>query len=189
MLVYNYYNLSLKRKDGYTSIRRSSITFIVFFVAFPDSSAAADGPSIALSINVVSAHQPAAWHHPRRNIFGQYLCKTLSSPRRLFFLRDVGNMVIKIDPCFPSNLSKQLTCKRTTLIRVRASFVSIAVIFDSLEICIKLIRKYLATRRTSIFVRGNDIRYARAMGKVKSESSVSRRVYNKLALCTVRLDR
>jgi len=98
--------------------------FIVLFMACPDSFAAADGPSIALSINVVSAHQPAAWHDrfgdPRRNIFGQYLCKTLDSLRRLFFLRDVGNMVIKIDPCFPSNLSKQLTCKQhDTVTRAR----------------------------------------------------------------------
>lgn len=72
---------------------------------------------------------------PRRNIFGQYLCKTLGSPRRLLFLRDVGNMVIKIDPCFPSNLSKQLTCKQhDTLLRARgserASFVSIAALYS-----------------------------------------------------------
>lgn len=109
--------------------RRSSVTFIVFSVAFPDSSAAADGPSIALSINVVSAHQPAAWHDrpgdPRRNIFGQYLCKTLGSPRRPSFLRDVGNMVIKIDPCFPSNLSKQLT--RTTLLRARTRALLVCI--------------------------------------------------------------
>lgn len=111
-----------------------------------------------------------------RNIFGQYLCKTLGSPRCLFFLRDVGNMVIKIDPCFPSNLSKQLTCKQhDTVARAHVSFVSIAVIFDSLEICIKLIRKYLAARRTSIFVRRNNQR-ARAMRKVRSESSISRRL-------------
>lgn len=150
--------------------RWPNATFIVFFVAFPASSAAADGPSIALSINVVSAHQPAAWHdrpgNPRRNIFGQYLCKTFGSPRRLSFLRDVGNMVIKIDPCFQSNLSKQLTCKQHDIV-ARASFVSIAVIRDSLEICIKLIRKYLAARRTSIFVRGNNIRRVRRYGKGK----------------------
>lgn len=102
----------------------ANVTFIVFFVAFPDSAAAANGTSIALSINVVSAHQPAAWHdhpgNPRRNIFGQYLCKTFGSPRRLSFLRDVENMVIKIDPCFPSNLSKQLTCKQhDTVARAR----------------------------------------------------------------------
>ena len=108
------------------------VTFIVFFAAFPGSSA--DGPSIALSINVVSAHQPAAWHDrpgdPRRNIFGQYLCKTFGSSRHLSFLRDVGNMVIKIDPCFPSNLSKQLTCKQHGTVSRPVSFVSIAVVFS-----------------------------------------------------------
>lgn len=63
------------------------------------------------------------------------------------FFGDVGNMVIKIDLCFPSNLSKQLTCKQhDTVARAREralpSFVSIAVIPDRMEICIKLIRKY-----------------------------------------------
>lgn len=38
------------------------LTFIVFSVAFPGLSVPSDGPSIALSINVVSAHQPPAWH-------------------------------------------------------------------------------------------------------------------------------
>ena len=107
---------------------RRLITFIVFFVVFPGSFA--DG----LSINVVSAHQPAAWHdrpgNLRRNIFGQYLCKTLGSSRHLSFLRDVGNMVIKIDPCFPSNLSKQLSCKQHGTVSQPVSFISIAVLFS-----------------------------------------------------------
>lgn len=46
-----------------------------------------------------------------RSIFMQNARRSAPS-RRLFFPRDVGNMVIKIDPCFPSNLSKQLTCKQ-----------------------------------------------------------------------------
>lgn len=177
-------------------------------VAFPRrSSVPSDGPEHrALSINVVSAHQPPAWHDrpsdPRRNIFGQYLCKTpgltlslspsfsslsLLSPPPLSS-RDVGNMVIKIDPCFPSNLSKQLTCKQhDTLLRslarsfARASFVSIVVryILDSSEICIKLIRKYPRARRdapssrvhtrwalaAAIFMRAGNIRRT---AKVKS---------------------
>jgi len=35
--------------------------------------------------------------------------------------------------------------------------IDCCVILDSLEICIKLMRKYLAARRTSIFVRENNI--------------------------------